>query len=114
MIYYLKHHGIEGQKWGEQNGPPYPLDKSESLRIKRRGARQKQKEMSKNRSTLTDEEIKKQIERLQLEIKLRDLTESNLHPARAKTKQILTNVSQVSVNNISKNAIDFAFKRATS
>ena len=24
---YLAHHGILGQKWGHQNGPPYPLDK---------------------------------------------------------------------------------------
>lgn len=23
---YLEHHGIEGQKWGRRNGPPYPLD----------------------------------------------------------------------------------------
>lgn len=23
---YLSHHGIKGQKWGVQNGPPYPLD----------------------------------------------------------------------------------------
>ena len=23
--YYLQHHGILGQKWGERNGPPYPL-----------------------------------------------------------------------------------------
>ena len=23
---YLAHHGILGQKWGHQNGPPYPLD----------------------------------------------------------------------------------------
>ena len=22
---YLAHHGILGQKWGHQNGPPYPL-----------------------------------------------------------------------------------------
>lgn len=22
----LRHHGIEGQKWGQRNGPPYPLD----------------------------------------------------------------------------------------
>lgn len=25
---YLAHHGIKGQKWGIQNGPPYPLDES--------------------------------------------------------------------------------------
>lgn len=24
----LYHHGIKGQKWGVQNGPPYPLDSS--------------------------------------------------------------------------------------
>lgn len=23
---YLEHHGVKGQKWGVQNGPPYPLD----------------------------------------------------------------------------------------
>ena len=22
---YLAHHGIKGQKWGDRNGPPYPL-----------------------------------------------------------------------------------------
>ena len=26
----LYHHGILGQKWGVQNGPPYPLDSSVS------------------------------------------------------------------------------------
>lgn len=26
---YLAHHGIKGQKWGEKNGPPYPLNKSQ-------------------------------------------------------------------------------------
>lgn len=25
---FLMHHGIKGQKWGEQNGPPYPLNPS--------------------------------------------------------------------------------------
>lgn len=30
MIYdkdsYISHHGVKGQQWGVQNGPPYPLD----------------------------------------------------------------------------------------
>lgn len=27
---FLYHHGIKGRKWGEKNGPPYPLDKSKT------------------------------------------------------------------------------------
>lgn len=27
---YLKHHGIQGQKWGKRNGPPYPLSENAS------------------------------------------------------------------------------------
>lgn len=34
------HHGIEGQKWGVQNGPPYPLDKAEAKKIRNRAARE--------------------------------------------------------------------------
>ena len=26
IIMYLSHHGIEGQRWGVRNGPPYPLN----------------------------------------------------------------------------------------
>ena len=31
----LCHHGIEGQRWGQRNGPPYPLDKKRSKEITR-------------------------------------------------------------------------------
>lgn len=34
MEKYLFHHGIKGQKWGVQNGPPYPLNISKSLGLK--------------------------------------------------------------------------------
>lgn len=33
---YLAHHGIKGQQWGVQNGPPYPLDKSEYSKEERK------------------------------------------------------------------------------
>lgn len=33
--FFISHHGIKGQKWGVMNGPPYPLDKETSVRIKK-------------------------------------------------------------------------------
>lgn len=45
---YLMHHGIQGQKWGVRNGPPYPLDSkakssSEKKIDKSKGLAKKQK-----------------------------------------------------------------------
>lgn len=31
----LKHHGIQGQKWGERHGPPYPLNRETHTKIVR-------------------------------------------------------------------------------
>lgn len=36
MSTYLVHHGIEGQRWGVRNGPPYPLSRSKSAKVKDR------------------------------------------------------------------------------
>ena len=32
----LWHHGIQGQKWGKKNGPPYPLDQSQKSQAERK------------------------------------------------------------------------------
>lgn len=34
---YLAHHGIDGQKWGIRNGPPYPLDRETHTEVVREG-----------------------------------------------------------------------------
>lgn len=51
----FNHHGIEGQKWGVKNGPPYPLDKAEAKKVKKQAlkdvkeaAKQEHKEYYKN------------------------------------------------------------------
>ena len=36
---YLMHWGILGQKWGQRNGPPYPLGSSQMSRAERRAER---------------------------------------------------------------------------
>lgn len=33
---YLEHHGIEGQKWGVRNGPPYPLDEDNKSKVEKK------------------------------------------------------------------------------
>lgn len=33
---YLEHHGIEGQRWGYMNGPPYPLDYESHSAVEKR------------------------------------------------------------------------------
>lgn len=94
---FLSHHGIMGQKWGKRNGPPYPLDSSQkSAAEKKRGKSDAQKKserakkiVSKNRGTLTDEEIFEKIRRLEAEIRLKDLTEKDVSNGKKIVKDIL-------------------------
>lgn len=64
---YLEHHGILGQKWGVKHGPPYPLDKKTSRKVK-------SGKVSINIKDLSDDDLKKIVNRLQMEKQLKDLT----------------------------------------
>lgn len=60
----LSHHGIEGQKWGVKNGPPYPLDASDHSAAEKKHmgyfARKKTaKEEEKQRRQAEEEEQKR-------------------------------------------------------
>ena len=44
----LEHHGILGQKWGQQNGPPYPLDEADHSLSERKLAKLDNKWLKKN------------------------------------------------------------------
>lgn len=35
----IQHHGIKGQKWGDKNGPPYPLDEEDHSTREKRAAK---------------------------------------------------------------------------
>lgn len=45
---HLEHHGILGQKWGDQNGPPYPLNPSQKSYSEKKQARMDKKWVRKN------------------------------------------------------------------
>ncbi len=44
----LYHHGILGQKWGDQNGPPYPLNSSQKSYSEKKQAKMDKKWIRKN------------------------------------------------------------------
>lgn len=48
----LYHHGIQGQKWGKRNGPPYPLKPEVSQKVKKEGQARKDAEYQKKRDKL--------------------------------------------------------------
>lgn len=53
----LAHHGIEGQKWGVRNGPPYPLDRSMMSGRERRLAAKAKKKVSKAAGGISGSEL---------------------------------------------------------
>lgn len=98
MIRYeseLMHHGIKGQKWGDKNGPPYPLDKKEHMQVissskkkkkvandskadtseSRKEQMKKAKKFNKNMKKLQKQEKarKKNAERVERQLKKREL-----------------------------------------
>lgn len=71
---YLKHWGIPGMKWGERNGPPYPLSSSQ-MSSEERKHRINDKLTLKDKS---DDELKKEVSRMKLEKEYRDLSKSSV------------------------------------
>lgn len=70
---YLQHHGIPNQKWGERNGPPYPLSREEHIKVVRSGNVEKLKE---NITEFSDWEIEETLKRYDYNQKINDITNS--------------------------------------
>lgn len=66
MNNYLAHHGILGQKWGDQNGPPYPLDpasdysayEKKMAKLDKKFIRKNDKKIRKYAKQVTKDELK--------------------------------------------------------
>lgn len=72
--------------------------------------RAERKEASKNRRSLSDADLKKRIERLQMEHKLKELTAQDLNPGRTKAKQILASIGTKTIATVASGAILYAGK----
>ena len=63
----LEHHGIDGQKWGVRNGPPYPLERGKG---KRASVKEKARIILRDADDLTLDELRYLVSKLELEEKL--------------------------------------------
>ena len=71
---FIRHWGIPGMKWGRRNGPPYPLSESQMSSSERK-QRLYDDITLKNKS---NEELRRDIERLRLERDYLELNKSNV------------------------------------
>lgn len=104
---YLQHHGIKGQKWGVENGPPYPLNDTvkaiayrggvlkdgTQLNINRRDVQKARKMINKNIKYLSTQELNEYRNRLMLEGNIGDITGSNW--AQKQGKKILDTLERI-------------------
>ncbi len=54
----LSHHGIEGQKWGQTNGPPYPLSYADHSAAEKKAMKKDMKWIKKNEKKIHDKAYK--------------------------------------------------------
>lgn len=111
---YLIHHGIDGQKWGVQNGPPYPLDKSKySMKEKRalkkavKDVKRSRKNANKYKVLMSDKELEDRNKRLENEKKLNKLTS----PGKTEVKDFVKRNGGILLSSVAVPGLLFAGKK---
>lgn len=107
----LKHYGIDGQKWGVRNGPPYPLSRKKTREMKKeekitsKGKQTKAEALSKRDKAklllqksddMSTEELRKALERIKLEEEIKNFSKDDKQYG----KKNVDNVLKTSGNQI--------------
>lgn len=99
MVYEssLYHHGILNQKWGQRNGPPYPLSSSQ------KSAAEKKANKGRSAKDMSDDELRTSIKRMEREKRYNELSKTKDPKTEKleKTKQIV-DASQRTVEQASR------------
>ena len=88
----LYHYGVLGMKWGVRRyqNPDGSLTEAGKRRYADKEVKKMRKADSKYRRTLSDDEIRRKVERIKLEKQLKELTKEDLSPGRKFTENILS------------------------
>lgn len=105
----LRHYGVLGMRWGKRKS------NSDTVSLKNkhnsdRSVKEERKAASKNRRTLSDTELKKRIERMELERKMKDLTDKDIAPGRKAVNEILSNSGKKVATTVLTGATLYAVK----
>ena len=111
----LYHHGIKGQKWGVRrfrnaDGTLTAAGKRRQAKKEYKAEIKDRKSASKNRRTLSDDELNKRVNRLEKEKKLRQLTEEDINPGRTKANAVLSEIGNKTVRTVATGATLYAAK----
>lgn len=116
MYNKLAHSGVLGMKWGirryQNEDGTYTAEGKR--RRKHLEAQEKKKSDSRNRGGLTTAELEKKIKRLQLEKQLKDLTDSEVQPAKAYVQSVMKDIGKRVISTVAVGAALYGAKAIVS
>lgn len=97
---FLMHHGIDGQKWGVRNGPPYPLEKGQKKKYRTDKGYKKRPDSSyshtdRSVNDMSNVELQKRIDRKELEKRYADLDDQQVSRGRQKVMSYVRDYATV-------------------
>lgn len=104
----LEHHGIDGQKWGVRNGPPYPLERGKGKQI---SVKDKARVILRDVDDLTLDELRYLVSKLELEEKLTRMSVSEKKQGKSYVTKGLEKFGDTLVSVAVPAATTYAFKK---
>ena len=113
----LMHYGVLGMKWGirryrNKDGTLTTAGKKRLSKDKDKAEKKERKVALKNRRSLSDEYLKKNIERLKMEKEFKNLTEEDISPGRKYVGEIMSSAGKKALTVAAAGAMAYGVKVA--